>query len=273
MGAVTFSIDGRLVQALKSALPLSDFVETGTFKGDTTAAMLGHFERLYTVELSEKLWRAAVERFGAQPNVTVALGDSPGTLANLQASLQEQSALYWLDAHWCLAEDTSGARSQCPLLQEIGAINKLNTTSVVLIDDARLFLATPQKPHESSQWPRFHEIVMALFHLSADHEIMVVNDVIVFFPKSIRAVVENYARDFGTDWLVAMASLREQEALAKKIQAMDKVIQELHLALKANRTHAWIFPFVGPLMRTAMRTKTIAVDLAFRVRQRLGGIG
>ena len=37
MGAVTFSLDPRLVASLQGVLPLSILIETGTFKGDTVA--------------------------------------------------------------------------------------------------------------------------------------------------------------------------------------------------------------------------------------------
>ena len=50
MGAVTFTLDVHLVECLKEALPLSVFVETGTFKGDTLAEVEPFFDRLITIE-------------------------------------------------------------------------------------------------------------------------------------------------------------------------------------------------------------------------------
>jgi GT2 family glycosyltransferase len=280
MGAVTFSIDWRLVRALQSGLPLSVFVETGTFKGDTIAEMLPHFAQLFTVELSENLWQAAVHRFIAQPKVTAARGDSASFLAQVQTSVADRSTLYWLDAHWCVGENTTGARSQCPLLAEIDAIGKLGTQSVVLIDDARLFLAPPQTPHESSQWPRFHEIVAALMRLSAQHEIMVVNDVIVFFPEAVRAPLEKYARDFGIDWLAAAAYLRDhadQQAKERTLQDLalqclqkEHVIQELHFAVRAHERAGTIMPLARLLTRVGRRGRRVARRVKSILRPRLG---
>jgi hypothetical protein len=47
MGAVTFSIDLRLVEFLKGVLPLDVFVETGTFEGKTLASVHPCFRECY----------------------------------------------------------------------------------------------------------------------------------------------------------------------------------------------------------------------------------
>ena len=63
MGAVSFTLDVRLVESLKKVLPLSVFVETGTFKGDTLASMAPFFNRSISIEFSESLWKDAVEEW------------------------------------------------------------------------------------------------------------------------------------------------------------------------------------------------------------------
>jgi len=73
MRAVTFSLDGALVDSLREALRLTVLVETGTGKDDNVAQMLPLFERIVTVELSESLRKAAAERFAgaaARPSIT-----------------------------------------------------------------------------------------------------------------------------------------------------------------------------------------------------------
>ena len=124
-------------------------------------------------------------------------GNSKDKLREHQSELKDVGALYWLDAHWCVATDTAGELSQCPLLEELQAIGKLNNVSVVLIDDARLFLAPPLAPHEISQWPSFHQIVSCLLSMSREHELMVVNDVIAFYPQYAKSVMTSYAQNCG----------------------------------------------------------------------------
>ena len=233
MGAVSFSLDTRLVERLRQALPLEVLVETGTFKGDTVAAVLPYVERVISIEQSEALWRECVARFAGDARVQVLLGDSATELARLMQSPAPRATLFWLDAHWCVADKTSGEHSQCPLLREIEAIGRLDAQSLVLIDDARLFLAPPAEPHDVTQWPSFEAIVRALRRLSDTHEIMVVNDVIAFYPPAARDAVTSYAREYGIDWLRAAQSLDENSDLRRSMEEKERVLHELRDALEA----------------------------------------
>ena len=232
MGAVTFSLDPRLVATLQSALPLSVLLETGTFKGDTVSALESCFDKVISIELSEVLYADAINRFADCSHVRILQGNSGDKLRELRSELQDIGVLYWLDAHWCVAASTAGELSQCPLLGELAAIGELNEKSVVLIDDARLFLAPPLAPHEISQWPSLQEIVHALQNLNAHHELMVINDVIAFFPKSSRKAIEIYAQSFGMDWLVAANCLRENISYVQQLESKEAVIQEKEVAIK-----------------------------------------
>jgi hypothetical protein len=229
MGAVDFSIDARLVEYLAEVLPLSVFVETGTFEGEATARMRSLFGEIHTVELSDKYYVDAVTRFGDDTAVKLYHGDSRDVLRSLQPNLRDKSVLYWLDAHWCVADETAGERSQCPLLEELEAIKSLNSSSVILIDDARLFVSTPPVPHEVAEWPRFQRVIVGLQSLSAEHEMMVINDVIVYFPRSALDAVSRYARAYGIDWLVQLHQLHalEQERVTLR-QALDERLRVIH---------------------------------------------
>jgi glycosyltransferase involved in cell wall biosynthesis len=227
MGAINFSLDPRLVASLQSALPLKAFVETGTYRGDTVAALASSFDKLVSIELSDSFWTNAAKRFQGYPHIQILQGASPEKLRGLRAELQSIGTLYWLDAHWCAATDTAGELSQCPLLDELSAIGNLNGDSVILIDDARLFLAPPLAPHEISHWPSFHRVVATLLSLSSGHELMVVNDVIAFFPIKAKAEMEAYARFHGVDWLSAGYALKQSEILMPQLLEKEGVIQGL----------------------------------------------
>jgi hypothetical protein len=117
--------------------------------------------------------------------------------------------------------------ANAPCLAEISAIGTLGEGSVILIDDARLFLAPPPEPHDVTQWPTFDQILLALRTLSDGHEVMVVNDVIVFYPRSIEKSVDGYARHHGVDWLRARQSLEENVQLRADLEAKQEVIVSL----------------------------------------------
>jgi FkbM family methyltransferase len=198
MGAIHFSLDPNLVRALRAQLPLESFVETGTFRGDTAHAMAPHFPSVHTIELADELYARAVERLAPLKNVTVVHGSSPEALKSLWKTLSGKSVLYWLDAHWC-GGPTSGAAYECPVLAEIAAIRSLNDQSVVLIDDARFFIAPPPHPHAPESWPLIAEVIAALTALSDRHKAWIINDVLIFAPEVSAPDIVGYGRKFGID--------------------------------------------------------------------------
>lgn len=255
MGAVSFSLDSRLVASLRGVMPLNVLVETGTFKGDTVFEFSNKFDSIISIELSHELCVRASKRFEQYSNIAILAGDSVQNLRELRSKLEAASVLYWLDAHWCVASNTAGEKSQCPLLGELGAIESLNGNSVVLIDDARLFLAPPLAPHNISDWPTFDEIVHALYKLSSAHELMVINDVIAFYPKFAVAAMSTYAQSFGVDWLFASNCMKEAGTLIPQLEEKEREIHEKEAAIqdlaKNLRNYSAVFsvPVLGSILR------------------------
>jgi len=122
-------------------------VETGTYQGDTVAAVRREFDEVYTIELHEELYRRARWRFVFDRHVHVRQGDSAEELDRVLPEL-EQPTLFWLDAHYSAGGVTSAkGKYDPPLLYELEAILGLREPRhVVLIDDARLFGAEPGYP-------------------------------------------------------------------------------------------------------------------------------
>lgn len=277
MGAINFSIDPNLVRILKKALQLDVFVETGTFKGDTIELVRDQFSEIYSVELSREYYETAVQRFDGDVHIKLVHSDSPSAMQVWGPKLSEQSVLYFLDAHWCAAENTASISSQCPLLEEIKAIGRLNIESVIVIDDARLFLAPPLAPHEISQWPSFHQIVSSLLSMSCNHELMVVNDVIVFYPKQSNIAMQNYAQTYGIDWLIAAQSIRNEwlaeaekkehviHQLSQSLSDKDILLEKQYKTINAYRAAYGSLALLGPVARVIRRLYEIA-------RPRLGNL-
>jgi FkbM family methyltransferase len=84
-------------------------------------------------------------------------------------------------------------------LAELDAIATLNEDSVILIDDARLFLAAPPAPHDADQWPLLADVVDRLRSLHRGHALWIINDVFVFAPAAVRQGITAYARARGID--------------------------------------------------------------------------
>ena len=219
MGAVRFSIDADLVRLLTSELPLEVFVETGTFEGAAVGAVFPFFAEIHTIELSEELASAAEERFGGAEQVRVHHGRSEDVLGELSPSLKGRPALFWLDAHWSDEPGAEGAEGQCPLLEELDAIASLDESSVVMIDDARLFLAPPPRPADAEQWPELSQVLERLAALNPEHELMVIDDVIVYFPPTAKESLRDYALEHAVDWLAALDVSRATDAQFGRLES------------------------------------------------------
>ena len=215
------------------------FVETGTFEGQTIDTVLPFFEEIHTCEASERLHLDVARRFAGVSKVHSALGDSGQILCDLMPRLKNRSVLFWLDAHWCVDEETAGAHSQCPLLEELKAINELNAESVIAIDDARLFFCAPPKPYEVEQWPTFEAVLRALRGLNPDHEIMAVNDILIFHPSQIRRHLKAYAHECSIDWLAALDKSRSYDEILK--QSKEKEAEIFKLKNSAEEKEVEIF--------------------------------
>jgi len=227
MGAIHFSLDPTLARLFRDELEIEIFVETGTFQGDTAFAMASVFPRVITIELSTELAEKASERFAMQPEVRVVQGSSASVLKDLHCELSGATVLYWLDAHWCSADATAGFESQCPLLEELASLGKLQINGAILIDDARLFLAAPAAPHEISNWPTFDELLRRIREVAPVHEISVVNDVIVVIPPKMRLSIQEFAQTHGYDLLRIASDARDKGELARCHREAEGYAQSL----------------------------------------------
>ncbi len=201
MGAITFSLDKKLLDFFVAEMNIEVFVETGTFKGDSLAAASEVIRECHSVELSKEYFSLARQRFSQQPNVHLNLGDSAEYLSNLASELVNRPTLYWLDAHWCVADNTAGDESQSPLLEEIKALGKLGAASVLCIDDARLYLCPPPAPHRYADWPDFHGLMQVIQACAPEHRSMILNDVFIVYPAALYDSLRRFAYEHGVDWL------------------------------------------------------------------------
>lgn len=131
------------------------FIETGTNDGGTPWELKDDFDVLYTIELGEKPYREAVQKFKDYPQVSCLFGDSAAVLPGVLFII-DQAALIWLDGHWS-GGDTARGSQDTPVLAELEAIFATGRDHVVLVDDARLFEGMPLHD-EQPGWPHIDEV-------------------------------------------------------------------------------------------------------------------
>jgi hypothetical protein len=124
---------------------LNTFVETGTYLGDTIWSLKDLFEQIYSVELSEELYRRAKKRFSGYSNIHLLQGDSSEKLFDVVRQLRTP-ALFWLDGHYSGGITAKGEKV-CPIYDELEAVfSSIIKGHVIVIDDARLFVGKDDYP-------------------------------------------------------------------------------------------------------------------------------
>lgn len=190
MGLVNFGVPEKETEYLRNIMKLDVFVEGGTYKGETAKNMSTNFRKVYTIEKSDIMFDIGSENLKDIDNITMFKGDTRDYLHDILKN--NDNILFWLDAHWS-GGDTYGEEDECPLVEELEIIFEYsNKNKVILIDDARLFLAPPPAPHNYQNWQSVTDIVRIL---PEDWEFIEFEDVIYLFPKSINADFKSFLQD------------------------------------------------------------------------------
>ncbi len=190
MGIVYFSIPKELVLKIKRSFEIQDFIETGTYKGDTCFWASKHFKNVYTIEIDPEISRETSRREDCPANIEFLIGNSKDILPDLVSKIDD-NAFFWLDGHWCVGG--SGKEEECPLLSELKAISKLSKPTI-FIDDARCFMGPMPPPHNADHWPEIDEIFHLLKIYFPKHSTTIQDDVIMCVPQEVKRVLNE-------DWL------------------------------------------------------------------------
>jgi hypothetical protein len=127
-----------IVNEYRQRFALRVLVETGTFQGEMIEAMLGRFDRIYSIELDGRWFDEARRRFGRRRDVRLLHGDSGTKLREVLAEI-DRPALFWLDAHYS-GPATARGPLDSPIAQELEAIRAHPVAGhVILIDDVSYF--------------------------------------------------------------------------------------------------------------------------------------
>jgi len=192
MGLINFGVPEEEIEFLKHIMKLDVFVEGGTYKGGTAKSMGEKFRKIFTIEKSDIMFEIAKENLKDTNNITLLKGDTREHLDSIIGN--NENILFWLDAHWS-GGDTYGEEDECPLIEELDIIFKYNKNYVILIDDARLFLAPPPYPHNFNNWQSLTDIMKAI---PESWELIEFEDVIYLFPKEINNEFKSFLQNIVT---------------------------------------------------------------------------
>jgi hypothetical protein len=181
-----------MVLWMRDTFGINTFIETGTLRAETAVWASKQFKRVVTIEGFEPVYAKAKENFGHIKNIEFMLGDSRAIIPQLLKALKEP-VIFWLDAHYC-GPETFGKGAECPVMEEIAAVNGTSIPHFVLVDDARFFLSPVPHPHNPDHWPDLGQICKELQNAPMNRFVAVHEDVILGVPPEARKEVVKYLR-------------------------------------------------------------------------------
>lgn len=129
-----------ILKKLQLTYNLDTFVETGTYLGETPLALNSLFKKIYTIELSEELYKSAQDKLSVFPNITAIQGDSSIVLKQIVPKLNT-AAIFFLDGHYS-GEGTATSSKTHPIIEELEIISNSDVDEhIIVIDDISDFTA------------------------------------------------------------------------------------------------------------------------------------
>lgn len=131
------------------------FIETGTNYGGTIFSVEPYFEKLHTIEFSEKYYNNTKNKYKGN-KINFLLGDSSIVFESLLPTITDKS-IFFLDGHWS-SGDTGRSAKDCPLNEEITHINNLfQNEAIIIIDDFRLFGLDQSSGKLGEDWSKINK--------------------------------------------------------------------------------------------------------------------
>lgn len=216
---------------LKEVFSPDEFFETGTYHGQTTIEASCIFKKVYTVELSPKLYTKGVQSFMPFPNIYPFLDESQRFLKQVLPQSNGRK-IFWLDAHYM---SNIGARGEkeTPILEELEAIKASDIKDgIIMIDDMR-YAYTTGKPY-----PPLTEICNALLAINPSYHLALLGDVLFAYPAILNVSVS------PSMWASLVSRLYDEDPTLpidiKKIEALIAQMPDKELdAVK------WLHDYLG----------------------------
>lgn len=204
-GVTTGGLPVDYIRRFTEALDIAAFIETGTAGGESVIAASMYFGFCHTIEIVEGRANRTYP-----PNVSTWTGNSPDILPGIVNQYKNRWLFFWLDAHWSEPYESKEEEKECPLIDEIKAID--HKKAIIMIDDARLFLGPVVWPCNPNKWPHFKDVFLNLQYKWPDHIITVVDDYIVCIPQELKHI-------FFDEWRGRFSERYPTEEVKDKIAA------------------------------------------------------
>jgi len=204
---VSCDIPKNFVITLKEKYNIENFIETGTFKGNTSSWAANYFKKVITIEASDKFYEESQERFQKENknNIFLYKGISHEILLNvdkLEIDYLHNSTIFWLDSHWS-SGGTFGDEIPHPLIKELSLIKQSNVEHFIFIDDLRLF-SHPCKVGYTDEWPLLGDIFWELtINNPIKYNFSILGDCLFAFPnkKNIKLILNDFREELYMNYL------------------------------------------------------------------------
>lgn len=178
MSNLSAGVPREIVTFAQQKYNLKEFIETGTFRGESAAFAATLFDYVLTIEIDKENFATARERlFEVQQTEPIECwyGDSRELMSGAMAQLSGR-AFIWLDAHNVAGQ--FGDEDSCPVIEELFAINQRpQYHHIIVIDDAHCF-HPPLPMHLTPEaWPTIQDI--ARVAAQNGYEVHVAHDLII----------------------------------------------------------------------------------------------
>lgn len=191
------TLNESFIKKLINEFKTNIFFETGTYYGGTAMAAMPHFEKTYTVELHDEIFKIIQNKFAPYENVYTLHGSSPEKIKSICPTI-EGNILFWLDAHYSgqgtahsgignsLNFEPKTPDAYTPIIDELIAIKEANISNcTILIDDIRLFGTeiTDQEYIGCWGYPTIQKLKNYLLKINQNFEIILIGDILLAYDK------------------------------------------------------------------------------------------
>jgi hypothetical protein len=163
-------IKTRLIKSRLANLSSPAFVETGTYLGDTIAAVERLCSQIISIEVDPILCANARRRFEGKKHITIFEGDCLEVFPKILSALR-RPAVFWLDAHYS-GGITGRGNIDDPILFSLAQLKSHPITHTLLVDDARTFDGRESRPG-------LVDVLQALHSINPNYRLSVLYDMII----------------------------------------------------------------------------------------------